>query len=142
MWGYLSEFWNEVSGVVIDAWDYTADWFYQVGNAVAGAVGGLFDWLLHYINDLFIFATWLVGGLKTMFSILMLPLNAIFTFIRAFWLNAIKDPIAIDPNLDISGLPFLQIVSAIPYWDTLTAVLGLCLILVGGGATLLILLKV
>ncbi|GAI38972.1 unnamed protein product, partial [marine sediment metagenome] len=61
-WGFLGEFWDAITGATINAWEYTADWFKQIGLAVAGAIGGLFDYLIHYFSDLFVFLGWLFSA--------------------------------------------------------------------------------
>ncbi|GAI17084.1 unnamed protein product, partial [marine sediment metagenome] len=66
-WGFLGEFWDAITGATINAWEYTADWFKQIGLAVAGAIGNLFDFLIHYINDLFVFLGWLFSAIKELF---------------------------------------------------------------------------
>lgn len=80
MWGYLTEFWGSITQVVLDAGTYTIAWFESVGNAVAGAIGGLFSDLIHHIYDLFYLWQWFMDGLKDLFSILMSPLVWAFSF--------------------------------------------------------------
>lgn len=141
MWGYLSEFWDSVSGVALDAWDYTADWFYQVGNAVAGAIGGLFDWLLHYLHDLFVFAGWLFTALKLFFTTLTMPLTYVYSFVKAFFLQAVKAPVEVSSELVFNSYSTTYIFNAIPHWQTLSAFLGVAVLLVGGVGVLYVLLR-
>lgn len=84
MWGYLNEFWN----AIIQVGDYTIEWFEQIGNAVAGAIGGLFEDLIHHIYDVFYIANWFVDNLSDMFSIAFKPLAWIFNFVRGFFVSA------------------------------------------------------
>lgn len=142
MWGYLQEFWGAVSGVVINAWDFTAEYFQSIGNAVAGAVGGLFDWLLHYGNDFFVFLGWLISGIGHIFVIFTAPLSYIFTFLKSFWLNAAKPPVEIAAALNASSTSAAAIFSLIPYWDTMTSVLGVAMLVVGGVGIIYLLLRV
>jgi hypothetical protein len=141
MWGYLQEFWDAVSGVVLDAWEYTAEWFQAVGNAVAGAVGGLFDWLLHYGNDFFVFMGWLISGIKQLFVIFTAPMSYVFTFLKAFWQTATKPPIEIEGALNVSTNA-MGILQSIPYWATLTIVLGVGVLVVGAVGIIYLLLRI
>lgn len=84
VWGYLSEFWNSITDVVVGGATYTIAFFESIGNAVAGAVGSLFDDLIHHIYDVFLFFSWLLDNLKNLFSIIFTPLYWIFSFSKGF----------------------------------------------------------
>ena len=86
MWGYLGEFWNAITGIG----DYTIQWFQNIGNAVAGAVGSLFEDLIHHIYDIFYVIWWFLDSLKDLFSILLLPLTWAFNFGKGFFDTAFK----------------------------------------------------
>jgi len=142
MWGYLTEFWNAITEVVVEAGTYTADWFQSIGNAVAGAVGGLFDWLLHYGNDFFVFMGWLISGIGHIFVIITAPLSYFFTFLKAFWLNASKSPVEIVAALNVSSPSADAIFQFIPYWDTMTYILGVGVLVIGAVGIIYLLLRV
>lgn len=84
MWGYLSEFWEAVLAVG----DYTVEWFESVGNAVAGAIGGLFKDLTHHFYDIFYIVQWFLENLGDMLSVAFTPLTWIFNFVRGFLVSA------------------------------------------------------
>jgi hypothetical protein len=130
MWGFLTEFWNSISGVVLDAWNYTAEWFQNVGYAVAGAIGGLFDWILHYLNDFFVLLGWALGSLKVLYYLFTLPFAFIFNFIRNFFDYATQNPVI--PSVSFYSTSTMDILGAIPYWNTAIFVLGICIMLIGG----------
>lgn len=88
MWGYLTEFWGELAQVG----DYTIAWFQGIGNAVAGAIGGLFEDLIHHIYDIFYTLWWLLDGLQNLFVIIFRPLTWAFNFGRGFFNVAFKTP--------------------------------------------------
>ena len=71
IWGYLSEFWDNITEVVVstlgNSITYTIEFFQSVGNAVAGAIGSLFDDLIHHIYDVFLVIYWLFEHLKNAF---------------------------------------------------------------------------
>lgn len=142
MWGYLQEFWDAITGVVVEAGNYTAAWFQSLGNAVAGAIGGAFDWFFHYIYDTFIFARWLLSGFSQLFSFFTAPLSYIYQFVKPFWLNAIKPPPAIDSALTQYATSTMAVLNTIPYFDTLTLILGIGVLLAGAVGLITLFLKI
>lgn len=120
MWSYLEEFWTAVQGVSLSAWEYTTDFFNSIGNAVAGAIGNLFYFVLHYINDLFVFFGWVGTILKEIIVLFLMPLTYVFTFLKTFLNSAFVTPnnFSFEWNSEI-----LSIFSTIPYWSFVTSVL-------------------
>jgi hypothetical protein len=114
MWGYLSEFWDAITEVG----GYTVEWFESVGNAVAGAIGGLFENLIHHIYDLIYLTWWFVDALQDIFSILLTPITWILNFGRGFLYTAFKTPEELGLELgDIQafGQSVFDLFEAIPY---------------------------
>jgi hypothetical protein len=99
VWGYLNEFWNAISGVG----DYTIEFFQSIGNAVAGAVGGLFEDLTHHIFDVFYFFGWLFDNLGILFGIIFKPLTWIFNFAKGFTTSAFATPESLNIQLGAIG---------------------------------------
>lgn len=87
-WGYLSEFWNSIASSTVSAGEYTVGWFENIGNAVAGAIGGLFEDLVHHIYDLFYLIRWFLDGLQELFSIIISPLTWGYNFARGLFASA------------------------------------------------------
>ena len=87
-WGYLGEFWNSITQVGT----YTIEWFENIGNAVAGALGNLFEFLNHSLSDVFIFGAWFFSTLGQLLIKLWLPVNYVFNFISAFVEKAFATP--------------------------------------------------
>jgi len=88
VWGYLNEFWDAITGVG----EYTIEFFQSVGNAVAGAIGGLFEDLTHHFFDVFYFFGWLFYNLQNLFVIIFRPLTWIFNFVKGFTTSAFSTP--------------------------------------------------
>lgn len=121
MWGFLQEFWNAITQVG----DYTIEWFQNIGLAVAGAVGNLFDFVLHYINDIAVFFYWIFSILGDIIGIFLLPLTYIFNFLKSLIQNAFATPDDFSYNWSTD---ILSIFEAIPYWTTITSVIGTAII--------------
>lgn len=135
MFDYLVEFWSEITEVVVSAGTYTVDWFESVGNAVAGAIGGMFAWLIHYLNDFFIFLGWVFSILKELILCFILPISYIFNFLKAFTISAFSAPQTAELGYSFSA-GVLSVFDEIPYWSTVATVLGIAL-LVGVGVAIL-----
>lgn len=141
MWDYLSEFWDAITETVVSVNTYTVEWFQNIGNAVAGAIGGLFAWLIHYFNDGFVFLGWIFSILKEIILVFTLPIFFIFNFLKAFTISAFSTPIV--PSTIYSFSPgIMAIFETLPYWDTIGGVLGFATLIVIGVAILKILLQV
>jgi hypothetical protein len=120
MWGYLGEFWNSIT----DVGSTTIAWFQNVGNAVAGAVGNLFESTLHYLNDTWVFIGWLFSVIAQLVSLFLLPLNFIFQFLKGFLSTAFSAP----TNYSFTwSSEVLAVFQHIPLWSTMSVVLGACL---------------
>lgn len=137
MWGFLSEFWEQITSVG----DYTIEFFENIGLAVAGAIGSLFDFLIHYISDFFVFLGWLFSAIKELVFSLILPISYIYSFLNAFISNAIKTPIEPEVNYTFTTST-LAIFNTIPYWETLSMVLGVSILIIGGIAIISLILKI
>ena len=140
-WGFLGEFWNAVSSKTINAWEYTADWFKQIGLAVAGAIGGLFDYLIHYFSDLFIFLGWLFSMIKELVLAVVLPISYIGSFLKGFLINAIKTPETPEASYTFSTST-MGIFETIPHWSLISSILGICILVLGGFAILRLITKI
>ena len=136
MWGFLSEFWESITGVG----EFAIEWFQNVGLAVAGAMGGLFDWVLHYINDFFVFLGWTLSSLKVLYYLFTLPLAFIFNFIRNFFNYATQPPST--PAVSFYSTTTMDIFNTIPYWNIAISVLGVCVLFIGGIGIVYLFLKV
>lgn len=124
MWGYLSEFWNAVTNVTINAWEYSTAWFQAVGNAVAGAIGNLLYSTLHYLNDSWVFFGWIFSVISSIISLFLMPLTFIFQFLRGILISVFASPSPFSYNWDSEIIAIFQ---ALPYWTTLSQVLGICI---------------
>lgn len=118
IWGYLQQFWSNIT----DATANTVAWFQSVGNAVAGAIGGIFDATIHLLGDGGRVFAWLFGELKTIFVALLSPFNYVFVLLK----NVIQSGFGsitneIEPAWS-TGV--LGIFDAIPNWTIFGTVLG------------------
>ena len=141
MWSYLSQFWNSITEVIVSGGTYTVEWFQNIGNSVAGAIGGVFDYIVHYINDSFIFLGWLFSIIKALVNVFVLPISYIFNFIKAFLSSAFKSPITPESSYTFTG-DILSVFSAIPSWSVLTYIVGVLILLVAGFAILKLFTKI
>jgi len=123
-WGYLGEFWNAITGVG----DYTIAWFQSVGNAVAGAVGNLFEFVNHSLSDVFVFGGWFFSVLGNLIGKLWLPINYIFNFFKSFAEKAFSTPV--NPDIWNFNDEIKSVFENIPYWNTITLVLGVCILII------------
>lgn len=122
-WGYLSEFWNAITSVG----DYTVEFFQSIGNAVAGAIGSLFEFFIHTFSDIFTYAGWFFENIGHIFSLLFSPINFIFNFLKSFISSAVASP----TETTIWAFPdqVKSVFSAIPYWNTIVVVLLACVLI-------------
>lgn len=139
-WGFLGEFWNSISLQTLNAWEYTADWFRQIGLAVAGAIGSLFDFLIHYISDFFVFIGWLFSAIKELFLAILLPIGYIVAFLKGLITTMIKTPIA--PDMPTITPETMEIFETLPYWAVLSQVLGYSIIFIVGIGIIYLVLKI
>jgi len=124
IWGYLAEFWNAITQVG----DYTVAWFQSVGNAVAGAIGGLFEDLTHHLYDIFYFIRWFFDNLGDVFSSAFTPLTWIFNFVKGFFTSAVMslEDLGIEiPEMTLISENTEAVLEAVPYLNLLlTAIAG------------------
>jgi len=123
VWGYLSEFWNAITQEVVEAGVYTIGWFESIGNAVAGAIGSLFEDLIHHIYDVFYVFQYLIDNLQSLFDIVLTPLAWVFNFVKGFFISAFIEDI---PPAITWTFPdeVVGVFNSIPYWDVLTFGIG------------------
>lgn len=123
MWGYLSEFWDAITAVG----DYSIEWFESVGNAVAGAIGGIFEDLTHHFYDVFYIIQWFLSNLGSMLSIAFTPLTWIFNFVRGFFVSATSslETLGIElPAITILTDNVSAFFNAMPYFSLLSTGIG------------------
>lgn len=132
IWGYLTEYWNSITEVVVstlgNSITYTIDFFQGIGNAVAGAIGSLFDDIIHHIYDVFLLFSWIFDNLSNMFDIAFTPLFWIFSITKGFLASATASlgDLGIELNeFIIYNENVSNFFDAIPYFNQLLA---------GGGA--------
>lgn len=140
-WGFLGEFWNAITGTTISAWEYTATWFQQIGLAVAGAIGGLFDYVIHSVSDFFVFLSWVFSSIKELVLAITLPISYIGAFLRAFISSAIKTPVSAEASVSFSTST-MEIFETLPYWNIISTTLGVCILVLGAVAILKLIIKV
>lgn len=132
IWGYLEQFWNAIIGVG----EYTIEFFQSIGNAVAGAIGSLFEFINHNVSDVFVFAGWLFYNLKILVSNLFLPVRFIYTYLRNFVESAFLSSETSAKAIWSFPAEIMNFFQGIPYWSILSSVLGLGILIIIGIATL------
>jgi hypothetical protein len=134
-WGFLAEFWDTISSQTVGGVEYGINWFKQIGLAVAGAIGSIFEYLIHAVSDVFVFLGWIFSALKQVILALLLPLTYLFNFLKGFLTNAIKTPIVPETSYAFSSST-MAIFNKIPYWSVLSHILGIALMIIAGFAIL------
>lgn len=120
VWGYITEFWNSITTAIVGGATYGIDWFQSVGNAVAGAVGGLLGYLIHWFSDLFIFLGWFSQNMGVVFKFLFTPFQFVYAFLSEFTAKLFET--SIDPGIDITITDYLEI---IPYSAQIIGILSI-----------------
>lgn len=92
----------------------------------------IFDYveqLWHAFNDVITFFGWFFSNLINFFEKFFLLFNYIFQFLKSFFQTAFIDPIAPET---IWAFPtgVINIFHAIPYWTTITQVLGIAFLVI------------
>ena len=141
MWDYIAQFWDALTEVVVSAGTYSVEWFQNIGNAVAGAFGGLFDWIIHYINDFFIFLGWIFTMITQLIKTFTLPISYIFNFLKAFTISAFSSPQTADLSYSFSS-EIMGVFEAIPYWNVILLVLAVGILVIIGFSIFRLLLKI
>jgi len=134
-WGYLGEFWDSVNSTTLNAWEYTEGWFQNIGNAVAGALGNLFNFINHNVSDLFVFLGWFFSNLSFIFGQLISPIKYLFTFSKFFFGVALDEPSTTTEIWSFSTTT-ISVFDAIPYWSEISIVLAIAILLIFGIAIL------
>lgn len=123
VFGYLSEFWNSITEKTIEAWQFTADWFQQVGNAVAGALGNVLLFPFKIMFDFF----WAVKILFDIFyNFLEISFSVIVNFFR-FVGNVLSDIFNYEPpvnNEKLFNSQAIAVIKTIPLINTLFLVIS------------------
>lgn len=139
-WGFLGEFWNSIASTTVGGVEYTTGWFKQIGLSVSGALGNLFDYANHSFSDLFVFLGWLFDALKQLVFSLTTPISYAGSFLRGLVVNAVKEP----PEAEASytfATSTLEIFNTLPYWDIMSTVIGVSILVIGGIAIILLITK-
>jgi len=139
-WGFLGEFWNEIASTTVGGIEYTTSWFKQIGLSMAGAIGNLFDYANHSISDLFIFLGWLFEALKQLVYAVITPISYAGSFLRGLVVNAVKESTTPEASYTFA-ISTLSIFNSIPHWTILSSVIGVCILVVGGIAVLMLIIK-
>lgn len=141
MWDYILQFWDSLTEVVVSAGSYSVEWFQNIGNAVAGATGGLFDWLIHYINDFFIFIGWTFSMITDFLETFILPISYAFNFLKSFTTSAFSSPQVASASYYFS--PEIKgIFDGLPYWNVVVSVLGVGILIIVGVSIFKLFLKI
>jgi len=116
MIGYLSEFWDSITQVVVAAGTYTTAWFESVGNAVAGAVGNMLLPFLQYFVDTYLGVAWIMDNLGSLIGSFLLPIKYIYIYLSAYFSTIVNVEAQ---NLWTQDTQILTFVKTIPYFNTI-----------------------
>jgi len=132
VWTYLSQFWDSVANATVTSGEYTVAWFQSLGNAVAGAIGSVFDSIFHVAIDAFIIIGYIINILFIFFKGLIRPIDYFFNYLLS-GMSALFAPLSYTPAESWS-IPtnIIEIFNAIPFWSTFTySLTAVILFLVG-----------
>lgn len=129
MFDYLSQFWNAIVSVVVGGATYGIDFFQQIGNAVAGAIGLVILLPLRYVVEFFLAIGWIISNLISILGMLLSPISYLFIFLKVFIQAILTTPAS--SNLFTVNAQALTALTQLPYWSTLTSIL-IALIAVAG----------
>ena len=96
--------------------------------------------ILQLLSDFGVFFGWFFSSLKTIFLCLLAPVSYIFTYLKII----IAAVFSSAPTPEVSyqfGQNVLAVFDKIPYWTTLSAIIGALIVLVLGVSTLKLILK-
>jgi hypothetical protein len=135
MWGYLSEFWSNITESVASTTEnlieYPVSFFQNIGNSVVGALGSLFDNFLHQFNDIIIFFSFSINRLGIIFDNLSIPFVYVFNFFKnilQYGLGSAETPEVIyEWSENVLG-----IFDSIPHWSVFGSVIGFGFTILGG----------
>jgi len=145
MWGTLSEFWNSITDSVASTTEnlisYPVSFFENIGNAVGGTLGSLFDNFLHTFNDLIIFTQYYISQMGQIFSNLSIPIQYVFYFFKNIFEYALGTPDT--PEITYTWTAgVLSIFDHVPYWEVLGTIIGVGLTILAGAGMFKMLLKI
>jgi len=134
-WFYLSEFWDQITEVFSTTSEnlvsYPVAFFQNIGNAVAGALGNIFDTFFHTFSDLTLFFSWSGEMLGKILYKLGSPFVYIFNFLKNAFSIGFSTPDTPDLTYTFSTST-LAVFDSIPYWTTMTTILGVAFTLFVG----------
>jgi hypothetical protein len=140
MWGYLSQFWDSVATTTLSAWEYSVGYFQSIGNAVAGAIGDLFQTVIHYYLDANVFLYWFFVNILYIFGQIFKPIQFFFQIIISFVYKSFDNPIL--PNFGTSfSTSSLIVLNSIPFWSEIKILLTLIILIAFGIGILKLFLK-
>ena len=145
VWGYLSQFWDSITGAVASTTEniisYPVEFFQNIGNAVAGAVGSIFDSFFHTFADITYFFAWSFEMIGIIFNKLSLPFSFIYHFVLNIFSYGFATPGPAELTYSFSTST-LSVFNAIPYWSTISLVLGIGITILLGLGTFKLLTRI
>lgn len=146
MWfGYLSEFWNSVTGYVASTTastiEYTASFFHNIGNAVSGAISSVFIFIFQPVLDFFLAIYYLLEQIFTMvISPIINGVMYFFSFVSAAFSNISFTTIQAKYDALVAGGQFSQFLNSVSgIRNLMNQIPGVSLVIAGAAAVLLIL---
>jgi len=124
MWGFLSEFWNAITSVG----DYTIEFFENIGKAVAGAIGSMFEFLIHTASDFVIFVSWTFDNLWNLTGYILQPIKFIFHFLKKFFISVFT-PENTPEQIWAFSDEVIDVFNSIPYWKYFSVGIGAVILL-------------
>lgn len=124
IWSYLAQFWNSVTSVVVTGGEYTVAWFQSLGNAVAGAIGSVFDSIFHLGSDFFMLIGYFINIVFLFVKSLIVPIDYFFNYLWS-GVTAIFQPMTHVSDLPVNiSSSVIDVFDALPFWSYFGWALG------------------
>lgn len=125
VYNWLAQFWKSLTSVG----DYTIEFFENIGNAVAGALGGVLEAVFHPVIDFFYSIWFLAEYIIAIFKNLLTPIIYIFNFLKGIFVNLAGSVEEVAP-FEFSE-EAITLLNKIPNFSLLLTIIGGVLCLLG-----------
>jgi len=142
VWSYLSQFWDSITEIVVTSGTYTVSWFQSIGNAVAGAIGSMFDNVFHLMLDVLTALGFYINILFNFFKALIVPFDYFFHYLISC-ISVLFSPLTYTSDLNYE-MPskVLEFFNAIPYWSFFSYSIGAIVLFLVGYKIIRLILKI
>jgi hypothetical protein len=132
---YFVSFWNSITSstasTTSNAVTYGVDFFQNIGNAVAGAIGNIFLVPFHFLIDFGLALGWVFENLIKFFGYILMPFEFLITFFGVFVQSIVAGNSVPATPLFVQNSQALALVQSFPLMSTLGLVLAGLVVVAG-----------